>query len=174
MIFHMKLTTLTTAIMVSTFVPTLASAQEISETNAPATAAAQAESTSTPPAPVTGSSTGKVVPNIAVRWDCGSCEENAKVAPLIEKTYQAEALAKGHTVSTTETVQVAIKEYRQRHPAARSLFGAFSGKDKLATKLSFRGKDYNAEDYSANAFQGMNSLCESVARQTLAQLLTAL
>lgn len=84
----------------------------------------------------------------------------------------APTLAKGHTVSATESVQVSIKD-RQRQPAARSLFGAFSGKEKLATRLSFRGKDYDAADYSANAFQGMNGLCESIARQTLAQVLTA-
>ncbi len=169
----MNLNALAAAILISTLAPTLAIAQEAPASNAQATSASQAEPSTSPSAASTGNSASKVVPNITVRWDCGNCEENAKVAPLIEKTYQAEALAKGHTVSATETVQVSIKEYHQRHPAARSLFVAFSGKDKLATKLSFRGKDYSAEDYSANAFQGMNSLCESIARQTLAQVITA-
>lgn len=151
-------------VVIGALAQTAAFAQEASAPTAPSAAASQAE---------TNPGSSKSVPNIVVRWDCGDCEENPKVAPLIEKTYQAQALADGHTVSTTETAQVTIKEYRQRHPAARSLFGAFSGKDKLATKLSFRGKDYDAADYSANAFQGMNSLCESIARQTLAQVLAA-
>lgn len=111
---------------------------------------------------------------LSVSWDCGSCEPNPKVVPLIEQSYAAEAAAKGFAVSSTESAEVVIKEFRQRNPAARAIFGVFSGKDKLGTRLTFRGKEYTAEDYSANAVQGMNSLCESVARQALAHLMVAI
>lgn len=120
------------------------------------------------------SSSTKTLPRISVRWGCDSCDQNPKVAPLIEQSYASEAAAKGYSVSPIESAEIVITEYRQRHPAARAMLGIFAGKDKLATKLSFRGKEYPADDYSANAFQGMNSLCESVAQQALAHVLMAI
>ena len=151
-----------------------AMAQDAAQATPEAASAAAPSAPASAPAGTSTSSTSKVVPNIVVRWDCGSCEQNPKVAPLIEKSYQDEARALGHSVSPTETAEVTIKEYRQRPPAARALFGVFAGKDKLATTLNFRGQQTTADDYSANAFHGMNSLCLSVARQTLTQVLTAL
>lgn len=127
-----------------------------------------------PAAKAASASHAKVLPRLSVRWDCGACEQNPKVGPLIEQTYEAQATSKGYVVAPGETAEVVIQEYRQRPPAARVMLGIFAGKDKLATKLSFRGKDYVVSDYSANTIQGMNSLCESVAKQALTQLLTAI
>lgn len=112
------------------------------------------------------------LPQVTVRWACGDCTQNDKVAPLIASDYEAEANKKGYTVSNTETAEIVITEYRQRPPAMRVMFGVFAGKDKLATKVIFRGKEYQADDYSANAFSGMNGLCASVAK-TVAQQLSA-
>lgn len=136
--------------------------------DAPVAAAAE------PAARPASASDAKVLPRLSVRWDCGDCEQNPKVGPLIEQTYEAQATSKGYSVAPAESAEVVIKEYRQRPPAARVMLGIFAGKDKLATRLSFRGKEYVASDYSANAFQGMNSLCESVAKQALAQVLSAI
>lgn len=127
-----------------------------------------------PAARPASASDAKVLPRLSVRWDCGDCEQNPKVGPLIEQSYETQATSKGFTVAPAESAEIVIKEYRQRPPAARVMLGIFAGKDKLATKLSFRGKEYVASDYSANAFQGMNSLCESVAKQALSQLLSAI
>ena len=115
-----------------------------------------------------------MLPRLSVRWDCGACEQNPKVGPLIEQNYEMQATSKGYSVAAVESAEVVIKEYRQRPPAARVMLGIFAGKDKLATTLSFRGKEYVASDYSANVFQGMNSLCESVAKQALSQVLSAI
>lgn len=112
------------------------------------------------------------LPQVTVRWACGDCAQNDKVGPLIASDYEAEANKKGYTVSNTETAEIVITEYRQRPPAMRVMFGVFAGKDKLATKVIFRGKEYKADDYSANAFSGMNGLCASVAK-TVAQQLSA-
>lgn len=125
-------------------------------------------------APSNSNGSGKMVPKVVVRWDCGQCEQNEKVAPLIETSYETEARAHGFSVSSTEVAELVITDYRQRHPANRVMFGVFAGKDRLATRLKFRDQEYVAKDYSANAFQGMNTLCDSVARQALTQITSAL
>ncbi len=114
------------------------------------------------------------VPRMTLRWDCGDCEHNEKVFPLIEKTYADKAAAKGYAVSDAETAEIVVTKYRQRPPATRVLFGFMAGKDILETRVTFRGTDFSAGDYSANAMQGMNFLCETVAQQTLDKLLVSL
>jgi hypothetical protein len=114
------------------------------------------------------------LPKVTVRWACGDCTQNDKVAPLISSDYEAEAARKGYTVSGAETAEIVITEYRQRPPAMRVMFGVFAGKDKLSTTVIFRGKEYRADDYSANAFSGMNGLCASVAKTAANQISRAL
>jgi hypothetical protein len=106
------------------------------------------------------------LPKLAVSWDCGACEHNEKVPPLIEKEYADYAAAHGYTVSESETADMVIAEYHQRPPAARAMLGAFAGKDKLTTRVTFRGNKFVAKDYNANAWFGMNDLCRSVAQKS--------
>ena len=110
------------------------------------------------------------VPRLVLKWDCGDCEQNEKVLPLINQEYAKEAHARGYSVSTTESAELSITAYRQRKPGARVMLGIFAGKDVLRTRIRFRGKEYVAKDYSANIFAGMNSLCAAVARKAVKQL----
>lgn len=112
------------------------------------------------------------VPKLAIRWECQDCSVNEKVAPLIETAYAEEAARNGYVVSYSETAEMVITEYRQRPPGARVMFGIFAGKDKLGVRITYREKERNAEDYSANAWFGMNSLCESVGKQSYQQVLS--
>lgn len=105
-----------------------------------------------------------------MRWDCGECIQNVKVLPLIEEEYRKNALEKGLVVSATEVAELSITEFRQRPPAARVMLGIFAGKDVLKTKIVFRGKEFIAEDYMANAWLGMNALCAEIARQAIKHL----
>ena len=114
----------------------------------------------------------KEVPKLAIRWDCKDCAINEKVAPLIEKSYADEAAKNGYAVSDVETAQVVITDFRQRPPGARVMFGFMAGRDRLAVRIVYRDKEKTAEDYSANAWLGMNSLCESVGKQSYEQLLS--
>lgn len=114
------------------------------------------------------------LPKLVLRWDCGKCEQNAKVLPLIEQGYAAEAAAAGYTISESETAELAITEYRQRPPGMRVMFGMMAGKDALTTRVTFRGNTLVAKDYSLNVFQGMNSLCSAVAKKVSAQLMATL
>ena len=116
----------------------------------------------------------KQLPKLVLRWDCGKCEQNAKVLPLIEQGYAAEAAAAGYTISDSETAELAITEYRQRAPGMRVMLGFMAGKDVLNTRVTFRGNELVAKDYSANAFQGMNSLCNAVAKKVSGQLIASL
>lgn len=109
------------------------------------------------------------VPKLAIKWACGDCTVNDKVAPIITAAYQREAAARGYSVSTTATAEMSIVRYRQRPPAVRALFGIMAGKDHLGTTTVMGGKKVDAYDYSANAWFGMNSLAESVAKKTVAQ-----
>jgi hypothetical protein len=119
------------------------------------------------PAPATVS--GKI-PKLNIHWDCGDCEVNEKVIPLIEQTYAAEASRNNHSLSEEDIADVAIIDFRQRNPAVRVMFGFMAGKDRLGIKINYRGKEFVANDYSANVIFGMNSLCESVAKATYKQI----
>jgi len=144
------------------------------EPSPPPSATPSSESSTPDPAPppstVAEAPKANEVPKLALRWDCGDCTQNVKVLPLIEEEYAKEALAKGYAVSATEVAELSITEYRQRPPGARVMFGFLAGRDILKTKIVFRGKEFVAEDYSANAWLGMNSLCASVAQQAVKQL----
>jgi hypothetical protein len=114
------------------------------------------------------------LPKLVLRWDCGACEHNEKVFPLIEQTYASDAAAAGYTVSESETAELVITAYRQRPPAARVFLGFMAGRDILKTRVSFRGKESVAADYNANAFQGMNNLCAAVAKKAMTQIMSGL
>jgi hypothetical protein len=101
------------------------------------------------PAPVM-----QALPKLKIAWSCSDCTQNPKVIPLIQQAYRAEAAKYGWSVSETETADVAI----------------FAGKDRLELKISFNGKELSASDYSANAVQGMNYLCESVGKQAFMKI----
>ena len=108
------------------------------------------------------------VPDLQIDWDCGDCKPNEKVPPLIQAGY-AHAASKGHVdVGDGDKVVVKITDFRQRNPALRSLFGVMAGIDKLTVSISWHGKQATAHETSANALQGMNSLSESVGKQTFA------
>lgn len=114
--------------------------------------------------------TGQTVPALSVRWACGDCEINEKAALLLVKSYMDEATANGYTVSDKEVAEVEITDYRQRPPGVRVMFGVMAGKDRLGATINYRGKVATASDYSANAWYGMNSLCEAVAKQSYARI----
>ncbi|MES1986770.1 MAG: hypothetical protein V4440_01850 [Pseudomonadota bacterium] len=116
----------------------------------------------------------KQVPNLMIIWDCGNCVQNDKVIPLIEEEYKNIAIAKGYTVAVSETAEVVITAYRQRNPGMRVMFGVFAGKDTLATRITFRDKNFFAKDYAANAIAGMNSLCASVTQKIFNHIVTSI
>ncbi|MES2952014.1 MAG: hypothetical protein V4858_26105 [Pseudomonadota bacterium] len=165
---------------------TIASAQTLPEPATPVTPPEQTVTTTTtttaePAAAATAPSVApkeakpalasKQIPKLVIRWDCGDCEVNDKVSPLIEKNYASKAAAKGYEVSDNETAEMVVIKYRQRPPGVRVMFGAMAGKDILETRITFRGKEYLAGDYMANAWHGMDSLCESVAQLTMDHML---
>ncbi len=135
---------------------------------------AAAEPPASPPKELKAGLAGKQVPQLVMRWDCGDCAVNEKVFPLVEKTYASKAAAKGSEVSSEETAEIVVTKYRQRPPGARVMFGFMAGKDILETRVTYRGKEFAVGDYSANAWQGMDSLCEAVAQITLDRLLANL
>ena len=106
------------------------------------------------------------VPALEIEWNCGNCKPNDKVPALIQSAYAAAAGASHVGVVDADAVHVTITEFRQRNPAMRSLFGVMAGKDSMAVKLSWHGKQATAREYEANAFHGMNAIAESVGKQT--------
>ena len=112
----------------------------------------------------------KVVPKLNIAWDCGKCTVNEKVIPLIEEAYRAEAAKSGRTVSATQSVDARIHDFRQRNPGTRVMLGIMAGKDRLGLKISYKGQEFNVGDYSANAIEGMNALCESVGTEAFEKI----
>jgi hypothetical protein len=120
-----------------------------------------------------GKLSAKQVPRLAFYWKCGECVKNELVPPIVARAYELEAIKNGYTVSDAEIANVSIVAFRQRHPAARVMFGMFAGKDTLSTKIFFRDKTFVAEDYMVNAMIGMNGISENVGRLTFKQLRAA-
>ena len=112
----------------------------------------------------------RTVPKLNITWDCGKCTVNDKVVPLVVEAYRAEAARHGVTVSETETVDAKIHDFRQRSPGNRVMFGVMAGKDRLGITIHYNGEEIVAKDYSANAIEGMNALCESVGKKAYEQL----
>jgi hypothetical protein len=110
------------------------------------------------------------VPKLNIVWSCDDCARNDRIIPLLLQSYREEATRQGRTVSDAETADVFIVDFRQRDPNKRAWLGIMAGKDRLGVKIRFRGQILEASDYSANAWQGMNHLCESVGERTFKQI----
>ena len=117
-----------------------------------------------------GPLTARQVPRLAFYWKCGECIKNEYVPPMIGKAYEQAALKNGYTVSDGETAAVSIVEFRERGSAQRFFLGILAGKDKLSTKISFRGQTLMAEDYMLNAWIGTEGMSENVGRKAFEQL----
>lgn len=110
------------------------------------------------------------VPKLNITWDCGDCERNDKVVPLIERAYAAEARKNSLAVSETDVAEVAITDIRQRPPGVRVMFGFMAGKDRLGLRIRYLRQEYAVSDTSANAIMGLNYLSESVGKRAYAEL----
>lgn len=116
---------------------------------------------------------GKTVPPLALSWDCGDCEQNEKVIPLIHQEYAAYAKQAGFSVSETmPAIPVRISDYRQRPPGVRVMFGIMAGKDRLKVALDDHGKAVELGDTVANAWVGMDYLCAKAGSQLFSYLST--
>lgn len=105
------------------------------------------------------------VPKLVVGWNCEKCHPaNPKVPPLVEQFYKEAAARDGRAVDEGSVVDGAITTFRQRNPGLRVMVGIMAGKDKLILTVTYKGTTFTAGDYSANAIEGMNALCESVAK----------
>lgn len=114
------------------------------------------------------------MPRLEIKWGCGECTVNEKVIPLLEESYFKQVTDEGKSLAHDDVAEVVISEFKQRPPGMRVMFGAFAGKDILGVQIKYKGKDYAVEDYMANAWQGMNALCESVAQLSYKKLAEAM
>jgi hypothetical protein len=117
-----------------------------------------------------GAQAPQFVPKLNITWDCGSCERNEKVIPLIEQAYAAEAAKHSFAVSDTDVAEVAITDIRQRPPGARVMFGVMAGKDRLSLRIRYLDQEHKVSDTSANTIMGLNYLSESVGKKAYAEL----
>ncbi len=117
-------------------------------------------------------STLPTIPKLNIIWDCGECEHNEKVVPLIQQAYADEAKKNAFAVSETDMAEVAITDIRQRPPAVRVMFGIMAGRDRIGLRIRYLGQEYTVSDTSANAIMGLNHLLESVGKGVYAKLAT--
>lgn len=158
---NLKISTLCAALCLS--FAAAASAQTTPEAAASSSAAA-----ATPAVAAKGQ-----LPKLSIKWQCKEeCTPNEKVPPLIEQSYAEAATKAGYVVSDSDVAEVTIVDFRQRPPAVRATLGIFAGKDRLGVKIAYRGKEASAEDTSANAIQGMNSLSDTVGKRSYEQIVS--
>lgn len=146
-----------------------AQAEEVAGATTEMTAAPVVQETASPAAQAASGQ----LPQLLIKWDCGNCEVNDKVIPLLQQRYTEAVAQAGKQISSSDTAEVSITDYRQRNPAARVMLGFMAGKDRLGVAIKYKGKQFLASDYSANAMQGMNALCDLVAKLSFEKLLAA-
>lgn len=112
------------------------------------------------------------VPKLNIRWDCGECERNDKVPPLIEQAYAEEAAENQARVSDSDVAEVAIVDIRQRPPGVRVMFGVMAGRDRLGLRVKYRDRVFEVSDTSANIVMGLNHLSASVGKSVFEELST--
>lgn len=110
------------------------------------------------------------VPKLDIRWDCGECEHNDKVPPLIEQAYAAQAAEHSMSVSKTDVAEVVIVDIRQRPPGVRVMFGVMAGRDRLGLRVRHGGEEFEVSDTSANIVMGLNHLSASVGESVFKKL----
>jgi len=145
------------------------SAHAATDSSLPEAAASAASPTavsSSAPVPSAASSVG--VPALQIEWNCNECKPSEKIPALIQSGYANAAGAGKVSIGDGDKARVQITVFHQRNPALRSLFGAMAGKDEMSVSVSWHGKQASVRDYAANAFQGMNSIAESVGKKTFA------
>ncbi|MBX9400312.1 hypothetical protein K4L06_03250 [Lysobacter sp. BMK333-48F3] len=110
------------------------------------------------------------VPKLSIRWDCGECEHNDKVPPLIEQAYAEQAAENEARVSDNDVAEVAIVDIRQRPPGVRVMFGVMAGRDRLGLRVKYRDRVFEVSDTSANIVMGLNHLSASVGKSVFEEL----
>lgn len=110
------------------------------------------------------------VPKLSIRWDCGECEHNDKVPPLIEQAYAEQAAHNQVRVSDNDVAEVAIVDIRQRPPGVRVMFGVMAGRDRLGLRVKHRDRVFEVSDTSANIVMGLNHLSASVGKSVFEEL----
>ncbi|WP_152566221.1 hypothetical protein [Lysobacter antibioticus] len=115
----------------------------------------------------------RTVPKLNIRWDCGECEHNDKVPPLIEQAYVEQANERWLNVSETDVADVAIIDIRQRPPGVRVMFGIMAGRDRLGLRVRHAGKEFEVSDTSSNIVMGLNHLSASVGKSVFEELAAA-
>ncbi|MGO1001148.1 hypothetical protein [Lysobacter sp. CA196] len=153
-----------------------AMAQDRSDTEGPAAAAAaaaaaeSARNAAIAAAEAAAAASYPSVPKLNIRWDCGECEHNDKVPPLIEQAYAEQAAEHWMSVSKTDVAEVAIVDIRQRPPGVRVMFGVMAGRDRLGLRVRHGGKEFEVSDTSANIVMGLNHLSASVGESVFKEL----
>jgi hypothetical protein len=151
--------------------PLIAVALAVLSAAAPANEPAATPAVPAPPAAAAPAAALPLAPRLNIVWACNECQSpNDKVPPLIEKAYAAEAAKAGRSVSAAEVAEVAIVDFRQRPPGVRAAFGMMAGSDRLRVTVRYKDREFTAEETSASALFGMNSLCEAVGRSAFQQL----
>lgn len=89
----------------------------------------------------------RALPMLKVRWACGDCVVDDKVAASIVAEYEKVAAHKKYTVSDAETVDVAIVSYdhKDKH-------------DTLLTKITFRGITLDGKSDARTGLDSMNKV----------------
>ncbi|WP_148649614.1 hypothetical protein [Lysobacter antibioticus] len=140
---------------------------------AAAAAAEAARAHATAAAEASNAASAPSVPKLNIRWDCGECERNDKVPPLIEQAYAEQASEHSLSVSETDVAEVAIIDIRQRPPGVRVMFGIMAGRDRLGLRVRRAGKEFEVSDTSANIVMGLNHLSASVGKSVFEELTAA-
>jgi hypothetical protein len=108
-------------------------------------------------------STGTTLPMLDMQFNCGACEQNAKIKALVEGSYLDQAELENATINETVKTTLSVTHYHARGKA-RFFIGALAGADNITGSVNCNGIDVKVSDTAISAINGIESVARTVGK----------
>lgn len=103
------------------------------------------------------------IPMLSMTFNCGECEQNAKIKALVEGAYLDQAELEKAKVDESKTAELTVTKYRSRGKA-RFFVGALAGADIITGTLDCNGEAKQVSDTAISAINGIESVARNVGK----------
>ena len=107
--------------------------------------------------------TGTVLPMLDMQFNCGDCEQNAKIKALVEGTYLDQAELEKAKVDDGQKTIYQVSHFRSRGKA-RFFVGMLAGADNIMGTVSCNGVDKQISDTAISAINGIEAVARNVGK----------
>lgn len=106
---------------------------------------------------------GTIVPMLDMHFNCGDCEQNAKIKALVEGAYLDQAELEKAKVDDGQKTIYQVNHFRSRGKA-RFFVGMLAGADNITGTVSCNGVDKEISDTAIHAINGIEAVARNVGK----------